>query len=192
MLSSIKLISIVSVVVLFVAPLASAEDSKPREPPKIDWVTAKKAFAEDQKREGQEISKVRASAVDLGNVNLPVLALSAGGPSRGNLSFAELGTSYVINYPYNGANLAIMGSATPLPLDDKSQTGQQFEDAAKQPDSSGFEQSEDGADFNLTKFGASYVLRLTCDELDDERCKKPDFLVGIAKQLIVTGGAQLK
>lgn len=170
-------------VVVLGAPGAGQAQELNRAASQIDWPAAQADFQ-------QSVGPADAvrSALPSGRmaaVSLPVLLIGTG-PERSIVKFTHQQTSYVASYLVGrGAKLAIMGSASPLvagPQADIPLTGD-YE----------FVQTEEGADLSFSRYGADYLLQLTCENPDtDPRCTERDFLVGKAQALVVTGGDQLQ
>jgi hypothetical protein len=122
------------------------------------------------------------NSAELASIKLPVLmpnttAVDASPRLRGQ------GSSYVIAYTLPNAKLSILGTSGFLTRpDDKvlSQSGQ--------APTRIFDRSDDSSDLSFLKYGASYVLRLSCTTSEDERCVNETFLNGIADSLLVVGG----
>jgi hypothetical protein len=115
---------------------------------------------------------------DIQEVALPVLLLGSD-EERSASNFHSQVTSYSATYDLPEALLLLTGTMSALEIEgvvpfDGSIFGDQFE------------QTEDGADYSLVRFGVSYNLRLFCDEpLEDERCMTSAYLENIASRLIV-------
>ncbi len=144
-----------------------------REPLQINWadaVTARTATARSTMRASGAI------AADLDRTRLPVLVID-GPEMRAAPRFASQGLSYAAAYLLKGAQLSILGAATGIRV--QSPRGQ----TPSNETGPSFETTDDGADYSFMRFGASYTLRLTCDNLADARCRKPEFLTKIANEL---------
>lgn len=159
---------------------AFAQDAVQRAWSKIDWAAAKVAAAEAGKTAGDTTGKFRASSPEgLDDVRLPVLIFGAEA-GLGTPRFRGQGTAYAAVYAPERANLSILGSSSSI----VAPAGLTFEH-----EGTAFESIGDGADYSFTRFGASYTLRLTCDDpLKDTRCTDPKYLAGVADTLMVVGG----
>ncbi len=155
----------------------------------IDWKAAINAANMATRDDAKGLNSFRAAAAnekELQAVALPVLVPGTG-PVRAAPKVRGQNLAYSSSYTLNGARLSILGSATSLVAPKYASA---FE---KAPDtSSEFEITEDGADLNFTRFGASYVLRISCQRPDDERCTSKEFLGKVRDSLIVVGGNQLE
>jgi hypothetical protein len=123
-----------------------------------------------------------ANSGELASIRLPVLvpnpaAVSANPRLRGQ------GNSYVVAYSLSGAKLSVLGTSVVLTRPDDQSLSQSAQGSNRV-----FDHSDDGSDLSFLKYGASYVLRLSCANPDDERCSKEAFLNGIADSLVVLGG----
>ncbi len=121
---------------------------------------------------------------ELSSIRMPVLVAS---PSvvEAVPRLGGQGNSYAVVYTLPSAKLSILGTSVYLQRSD----GQLFAQAST-PGTRQFDSSEDGSDLSFTKYGASYVLRLSCANPSDERCTSERFLNSIANSLIVIGGRQ--
>jgi hypothetical protein len=164
----------------FLAQAAFAESEPNRTIAQIDWKAAE--LAKHQAGHSAEgIAKRLAvnSGKEWSNTKLPLLAVG-NETGFGVGRFAGQGTAYAITYTLERAKLSVLGSATTIVA---------APDAKFEHETTHFEFIGDGADYSFTRFGAAYTLRLACDEpLTDKRCTAPDYLTGIANDLIVAGG----
>ncbi|MEW8147384.1 MAG: hypothetical protein AB2794_13270 [Candidatus Thiodiazotropha endolucinida] len=170
-------------ILIFISSTLNAEQNiSPRLNSTIDWDQAYRDHLNVKLSENEAISKFRsASLQEIDNVTLPVLILKKQSV-RSTPKFFGQGRSYVATYSLPKAKLSIIGSATLISLTDDSTY-----DMYKNTNT--FEVTLDGADYSFIKYGASYILRLSCDEPTfDMRCTTPKFLNGLANQLIVAGG----
>lgn len=120
----------------------------------------------------------------LDRIALPVLVPDQASV-RAAPSLIEQGRAYAADYPLDGADLVVLGAASALVVaEDAPIAGLLAGDAPAYV----FESYEYGADLSFLRYGASYVLRLACDELDDARCRKDEFLRKIAENLVAVGG----
>lgn len=111
--------------------------------------------------------------------DVPVL-IAAQSSELGIGRFAAQRSAYTVAYTLDHAKLSIMGASSLM----RPQSGVRFMHASNQ-----FESIGDGADFSFTRYGATYTLRLVCDEpLKDNRCMRPDYLTELAKHLIPAWG----
>lgn len=159
---------------------AFAQDAVQRTLSQIDWKTANLAREEASKTAENVIKNFHASSPEgLDGVKLPVLIFGTDG-DWGLPRFRGQGTAYGVVYKPERAKLSILGSSSKI----IAPKGLKFEH-----DGVAFESIGDGADYSFTRYGASYTLRLTCDEpLKDKRCTDPQYLTDAAKTLIVVGG----
>lgn len=182
-------LSIGILVAIVAAPIAAQTPARVAAP--IEWEAANADRARSEQERAAAFRTARAGLPDqqtLDATRLPVLVY-AGEVARQAPRMRSQGTSYVALYLLPGAKLAIMGSATALPIAPESGLARQAE-TYEAPSSGQFEITEDGADLNLRKYGAAYVLRISCESARDQRCKTPNFLLSIASSLVVVGGRQ--
>jgi hypothetical protein len=154
-----------------------------RRPSIIDWPAA----TADMRNNAVGTQAVRAGLLnprDLDATRLPVL-LPRQGPVRGIPQFAQQTSSYSAFFKLNEAQLSVSGSSSSLspgredPLSRLTTAGS---------DGYQFFATDEGADLAFSRYGANYLLRLTCDHASDVRCQKEDFLTNVAKGLAVSGG----
>lgn len=159
---------------------AFAQDTVQRTLSQIDWKAANQARAEARKTAENAIRNFHASSPEgLNDVKLPVLIYGADS-DWGAPRFRGQGTAYAVVYTPERAKLSILGSSSKI----IAPKGLNFEHEPR-----AFESIGDGADYSFTRYGASYTLRLTCDEpLKDKRCTDPQYLTNAANTLIVVGG----
>lgn len=155
---------------------AFAQDYPRRIASRIDWKSAASALADFQNANSSLFDETKAAApIELENSTIPVLLLPPS-ETKSSSGFEVQESAYAAFYSFEGGDLAVLGSGTQL-------------DAVAQPaeESDGqFSVSEDGADLSFARFGVSYTLRLTCRSPEtDDRCQRPDFLEGIASNLVV-------
>ena len=157
---------------------------------KIDWAAANKVKAENEKKDPKGVEKFRSSKPDaklMESVKVPILVLGTG-PVRANPQIRAFEKSYVASYALNEASLSVLGSATHLPsLDNSNKT---VSPPKKSDAPYDFEITEDGADLSFQRFGASYLIRISCRYSNDVRCSDQKFLTSAAEALIVAGGAK--
>ena len=153
----------------------------------IDWGDARRAM---EGIRGANTGTLRAfrSAVPTGidAVELPVLVPGTG-PVRGTPRFRGQTTSYAATYALPDARLSVLGTAFAL----ETPPGTPLEARGRALEASSaytFTRSEDGADLDFERFGASYTLRLSCEQQTDRRCATDAFLRSLAESLIVAGG----
>lgn len=159
--------------------------AEPRKALTIDWVAASAAAERDTKTQNSLLNKLRSGPGnddELRDIELPVL-VAGKGPVRSSPTVRGQRVAYSSSYALNGASVAILGSATVLVHPDLPSAHNAA--AGFSPE---FEITEDGADLNFNRFGANYILRISCRRADDERCTKPDFLNSLKESLIVIGG----
>lgn len=154
----------------------------------IDWLAAQQSIDDTAKNDLESISRFRASALDKGqtdNIALPVL-IPKSGAVRASPDLRHQRSSYAASFALDkGASMTILGAASSLSLPDQSPLGLSVEKSAGQYL---FEKTEDGADMNFTRFGASYVIRISCEDLEDKRCNAEDYLRTVADSLVAVGG----
>jgi len=122
------------------------------------------------------------NSAELSAIRLPVLMPNTK-VVEGSPRIRGQGNSYVAAYTLPGAKLSILGTSVFLTRPDD-------QTYAQSPSGSNrvFDRSEDGSDLTFIKYGASYVLRLSCAKREDERCNKDTFLNTVADNLLVVGG----
>jgi hypothetical protein len=121
---------------------------------------------------------------ELSSIRLPVLIPNPAvveSPPR----LRGQGNSYAAAYALTGAKLSVLGTSVFLVRPDDQASSQSATGNARN-----FDRSDDGSDLSFLKYGASYVLRLSCSNVDDERCSKDVFLNSVADSLAVIGGAK--
>lgn len=157
-----------------------AQDAVQRTLSPIDWKAAYQAHAAADKTAKISLKKFHAATPEgLDQVKLPVLILGAEG-DWDTPRFRGQGTAYAVVYTPVRAKLSILGSSSKI----IAPKGMKLEHESR-----AFESIGDGADYSFTRYGASYTLRLTCDEpLKDQRCTDPQYLTSAAKTLVVAGG----
>jgi hypothetical protein len=119
---------------------------------------------------------------ELASIRLPVLIPNTT-VVEGNPRFRGQGNSYAVAYALPDASLSILGTSVFLSRPDDKALAQ-----SGQGPNRIFDRSEDGTDLSFLKYGAAYVLRLSCTKPDDERCTKDTFLNKVADSLLVVGG----
>lgn len=163
-----------------ISALMGAASAQNRLESPIDWDAAERA------RQAVRITTIDAlrarvpNSVQLDRIRLPVLLpeprLISAAP---RLRHQE--TSFTAAFALKGAKLTIAGSGTAI-----------VSPASGAPPfvsiDDAFERTEDGADLSISRFGASYVLRISCAAPADSRCTKSDFLRSVAASLVPIGG----
>jgi hypothetical protein len=149
----------------------------------VDWDSARADAEKSSARLAEVKTFLDANNAELATIRLPVLMpdtslIKATPRLRGQ------GKSYVIGYSIDGGKLSILGTSVFLVREGILVQSQNTSQASRT-----FDISEGEADLNIQKYGASYVLRLSCEVLNDERCLSDRFLNTIADSLIVVGGA---
>jgi hypothetical protein len=153
----------------------------------IDWDAARRARETNRERGSATAPALGIDASRLEAIKLPVLVppsdtMRSAGQVKGQ------GSAYAASYDLPAAQLSIMGSASALAISPDSTIAPTLGlDTA--PDEPLFEPSDDGADLSFSRYGASYVLRISCANADDPRCTRDTFLRSIANSLIVIGGS---
>lgn len=160
-------------------PPAAANEVLPRTEIAIDWPSAQaEAAAAPQARATAEALAQAAAGAD--GVRLPVLLLPV--EEWGMPRFVHQTQAYAAAYRLEGAQLSVLGWRSAIEASGA---------LTLHHDVQGYESIGDGADYSLARHGASYVLRLTCDEpLTDPRCIEPAFLSGAAAALVPAGGSE--
>lgn len=147
----------------------------------INWDEANREKEQAQsagKAEGLRSAKIDKEA---DAIALPVLVPSQSGPVRAAPNLQHQVSSYAAVYLLTKAKLTVAGANSRI-------VGLKFPGLDNVEGTYQFQPSEDGADLSLSRFGASYTLRLSCQEPEDERCTKPAFLQGVAASLVPIGG----
>lgn len=157
---------------------------------KPNWDTAAEAKRADEERDREGVTRFRAAApAGIEQTQLPVLVPGTG-PVRAQPTFATQGTAYSSFYPLTSAQLAIMGSVGALNVPEGDPLAAQLQAGGdgREPK---FDVVEGGAELSFERFGASYVLQLTCDAESDQRCTNAEFLKSIYDTLVTAGGSKL-
>lgn len=162
---------------------ASAQELLSRSELAVDWPSANAdaaALPAAARATGEAIAAAVPGADGPGGVRLPVLLLPV--ETFGVPRFAHQTRTYAALYRLEGAQLSVLGWRSAI------EAGGAL---TLHHDVQGYESIGDGADFNLSRHGASYLLRLTCDEpLTDTRCIEPAFLTEAAAALVPAGGTE--
>ena len=157
----------------------------------IDWVQANNVKAQTAQKDGKALALFRSAVPDqneLDKIRLPVLVPGTG-PVRAAPRLRHQGVSYVASYALAGAKVSVLGSVSALNAPAESTFAIVL--ANRQSESPAvFETTEDGADLSLQRYGAAYILRISCTRAADERCQWRAFLDSVAKTLIMVGGSQ--
>lgn len=170
-------------VLLAIAPGLAAAQS-PRQSVEIDWATAQKDLAKTLETPQLKTRGGVSNTNSLANIRVPVLAVDKG-EVRASPRIRGMGSSYVAAYTVQGAAISLTGtaSAATVPADSTLSAS-----VKQSPAGSVFELTEDGADLSFQRYGAGYVLRISCEKGDDERCQKDAFLKKLEQSLILVGG----
>ncbi|MEH6418414.1 hypothetical protein [Pseudomonas sp. CGJS7] len=174
---------------LALAPLCAQAQSIQRESAAIDWPTAQQQMRDAAERDKPAVEGLRSSPTlqeTLDRVSLPVLVPGTG-PVRAAPAVIEQGTAYAADYPLDGADLVVLGSASALALPPDSAMAKLLAESGPPPQYQ-FEAYEYGADLSFIRYGASYVLRVACEQAEDPRCDRDEFLRKVAESLIAVGG----
>jgi len=174
--------------VLAAAPAAAAD----RVEATIDWPQAQADIraadgpgaASGDRATVAQLRSAPALQQTLDRIALPVLVPDQG-TVRAAPSLIEQGRAYAADYPLDGADLVVLGASSAIAVAEDAPVAALLAGDAPQYV---FESYEYGADLSFLRYGASYVLRLACDELDDARCRKDDFLRKVADGLVAVGG----
>jgi hypothetical protein len=149
----------------------------------IDWERAKSDLQVAEPPSAQINQFLKGNDQALKSTRLPVLIP--------NQNIAELipklhsqGSSYLAAYELPGAQLSVMGTSVYL-----LSRGSLFAQSAPKKGRS-FNLTEDGADLSFMKYGAAYVLRLSCSEEGDPRCGSDEFLNRVADNMLLVGGSE--
>jgi len=152
----------------------------------IDWAAARADAERLAGSQGAGLNSFRsANAANLDSIGVPVLVPGTG-PVRAAPNVKGQGTAYAATYMLNAAKLSVMGTASAL----VPPRPEEFTALANRADARTFEQGEDGADLSFVRYGAAYVLRLSCARLDDARCTNDAFLNAVADSLLPIGGRE--
>ncbi|MFS4583464.1 hypothetical protein [Phaeobacter sp. C3_T13_0] len=146
----------------------------------IDWKAAGSAVDDLQNADATVGAAFKASSpAGFDDVTLPIMILGA--EAAVDLpAFQGQGSAYSAYYKLEDAQLSVMGAKTRL----VDVPGLSFVN-----ESYAYESIGDGADHMLSRFGAFYTLRITCDApTKDARCIKPDYLAELATTLIIVKG----
>ncbi|WP_363799543.1 hypothetical protein ABU614_05055 [Lysobacter firmicutimachus] len=169
------------------AILASPATANERVPATIDWPQAQSDIRADEKLEPDTVRLLRSAPPlqrTLDRIALPVLI-----PEQEDMAAApallEQGSAYAADYALDGADLVVLGSASAIAVDAGAPLSKLLGTGGEPYR---FESYEYGADLSFVRYGASYVLRLSCDAIDDSRCRDDDFLRAIAGDLVAVGG----
>ena len=170
--------------ILLAATIAAPTLAKPgveRVSTKIDWSAAEIEAKQSLARDPAAVEKfVTATSDKLKNIELPILIFGSDAKME-TPQFGSQNSSYAAFYTLEGAQISILGSHSVL-------TG--TEDLTEHHKATAHESIGNGADYNLSRYGAHYTIRLTCDNpVEDTRCRKPDFLQSVVQTLLVVNGA---
>lgn len=183
-----KLVAIFSVTTLFGSIPDLHAQSARRVDNDIDWKAAQESIDDTAKYDLEAISRFRASALDkeqTDKIALPVL-IPKSGTVRASPNLRHQRSSYAASFILEkDARMTILGSASSLLLPEENPLGLSLK---KEEDQYIFEKTEDGADMNFTRFGASYVIRISCGETTDKRCNADEYLRSVADALVTVGG----
>jgi hypothetical protein len=180
----------IALAVILVAPASIAgelNNSPRREASPIDWASAKSyrgAQALNDPRTDQNTRTTFPQQVELDKTHMPVLLVGGTEEVRGSPSFRQQGTSYVGYYKLGGATVSILGSGIVINMGSPPIYNLDSESAIK------FDIAEGVTDLSFERFGATYILRMSCESATDERCLKPEFLTGLSNSLMFVGGKE--
>ena len=158
---------------------AAANVVLPRTVVPIDWPSAQAEAAAAPQARATADAFAQAAAGAAG-IRLPVLLLPV--EEWGMPRFVHQTQAYAAAYRLEGAQLSVLGWRSAIEASGA---------LTLHHDVQGYESIGDGGDYSLVRHGASYLLRLTCDEpLTDPRCIEPAFLSGAAAALVSAGGSE--
>ncbi|MHC2618009.1 hypothetical protein ACVIW2_000040 [Bradyrhizobium huanghuaihaiense] len=152
----------------------------------IDWNAVRADMESGAAAQHDALRSFRAANTgNLDAINVPVLVPGIG-PVRAAPEIKGQKTAYAAVYSLPAATLSVQGSSVSL-VPPNPETF-----AAASGSSAGrvFDRNDDGADLSFTRYGAAYVLSLSCARPDDERCTNQAFLNGVADSLIPIGGKE--
>lgn len=173
-----------SVVSLAFLTVAFSSDSRAQEAIKleVDWAAANSDFREVLSKDTEDVIRFRSAAsAEFSETNLPVL-LPVFGQERSAGGFNSFGDTYSSFYTLAGVQVSIVGTLNAFLIDDGAMV---FEEAVR------VSPSQDGIEGNFLRYGASYHVRITCDNLDDERCTSEDFIRSAIEGLEPLGGKEI-
>lgn len=159
---------------------AAANEVLSRTEVAIDWPSAQAEAAAAAPQARATADAFAQAAAGAAGIRLPVLLLPV--EEWGMPRFVHQTQAYAAAYRLEGAQLSVLGWRSAIEASGA---------LTLHHDVQGYESIGDGADYSLVRHGASYVLRLTCDEpLTDPRCIEPAFLSGAAAALVSAGGSE--
>lgn len=178
----------IALTVILAAPAGMAaelQDSPPHLSPPIDWASAvsyrgDKALTDPRKDEGTRATFPKQNELD--KTQMPVLLMGNTEEFRSSPKFRQQGKSYVGYYNLAGATVSVLGSGVAIDM----KTAQNVE--FKSMSHLSFDIAEGVTDLSFERFGATYILRISCDNGADERCLKPSFLTELSNSLFFVGG----
>lgn len=179
----LRAISVACVPILLAfAPLVGVAQT--RQNVGVNWKAATADLAKARATPDYKTRSGNPSEAELNKIRVPVLALDQG-KVRAAPRIHGLGRSYVAAYSVEGATISLTGTASASLPPASSSVGKSITSGTPKPT---FEVTEDGADLTFQRYGAGYVLRISCAKEEDERCLKEDFLRGLERELIMVGG----
>jgi len=152
----------------------------------IDWTKAQAdRRATLQRGEAPRLQRVTPQQLDASH--LPVLLPNTSEMRASGLVFPSP-HSYAATVNLPGATVEVFGSsraAALTPAMEKDLKGRMKLSAAGYLVSD----TEYGQEISLTRYGIAYSVMITCKApRTDDRCTKPDFLTGLANQMVMFGG----
>jgi len=145
----------------------------------IDWAAAEASAVATATAEAALTEAFLALPASAEPTGVPVMLFGAAAdlPEPG---FVSQGSAYVAYYAQDDIQLSISGSKAVVQAGDA---------LVLHHAPSAWESIGTGADYSLSRFGAYYTLRITCDApTTDTRCTEPEYLTGLAQSLFVVKG----
>jgi hypothetical protein len=157
-----------------------------RRPQPVDWEAARAARAAAEARIGHAPFKATADAyaAELDATRLPVL-VPAASATAGKL--VSQGDSYTFLHAADGADVSVFGTRFAAEVADPTPELARMVGGAS--DDLQVDLTEEGVDVSLERFGASYVIRVSCDDPDEPRCAGEGFGRELAASLVMIGGS---
>ncbi|MEL6652960.1 MAG: hypothetical protein AAFQ87_19330 [Bacteroidota bacterium] len=151
----------------------------------VDWQEAQTAFSQVENTHKSDVTRFRSSAPeDLSNTNLPVL-LPVFGAKRSSGNFFSSGDTYGSFFTLAGVQASITGTIVAMVVEDESAVFEESEEVI-------IDFSEDGIEGSFFRYGASYNVRISCDNLEDDRCTDDKFISEVISGLEVLGGREIR
>lgn len=183
---SLKLCCVAVVSLMGLGSSAYSQDKLLRRELSVEWTQAKADSAGAEERDENLAGFKKRYAGEIAATRLPVLVPNSAAVNS-ELRLASQGSNYVVESKLEAAVLTLFGNITALGSSEN-----QIMSNAASGCKDRFEPADDGMDLNFCKYNAAYVLRLTCDDIEDSRCRKEDFLNRVKQGLLVAGGEKLQ